>query len=181
LSKLKIFAPFAILNDNITMDKMSSRIVYLALGTNLGDRLGNLQAAVLALPPALIVLKRSSIYETPPWGLTDQPVFLNMVLSGKTQLTPLALLAYLKHLETQLGRLPSTRYGPRKIDIDILFYDDIILNTPELTIPHPNLHERAFVLVPMMDLAPEFVHPVLGKSIRTLLAVVDTTGVKRHE
>jgi 7,8-dihydro-6-hydroxymethylpterin-pyrophosphokinase len=83
-------------------------------------------------------------------------------------------------METRLGRLPSVRYGPRKIDIDILFYADLILDTPELTIPHPNLHKRAFVLIPLADLSPGLVHPVLGKTIRQLLAGVDGTGVKRY-
>jgi len=126
------------------------------------------------------VLERSPVYETPPLGVTDQPPFLNMVLSGKTRLTPSALLAHLKGLEIQLGRLPSVRDGPRKIDIDLLFYDDILLNTPELTIPHPRLHERAFVLIPLADLAPELVHPAFGKTVRQLLADVDTTGVKPY-
>jgi 2-amino-4-hydroxy-6-hydroxymethyldihydropteridine diphosphokinase len=159
---------------------MSIHIVYLALGTNLGDRPANLQTAIAALPPAVTVLERSPVYETQPWGLTDQPAFLNMVLSGKTRLEPLALLAYLKLLETRLGRRSSVRYGPRKIDIDLLFYDDILLNTPELTIPHPGLHERAFVLVPLADLAAELIHPVFGKTIRQLLGELDTTGVQRY-
>ena len=155
-------------------------IVYLALGTNLGDRLANLHAAIAALPPGVTRLAESPVYETPPWGFTDQPAFLNMALKGETRLAPLALLAFLKKLETRLGRTPSLRYGPRKIDIDILFYDDLVLDAPELTIPHPNLHERSFVLIPLADLAPKLVHPVLGKSVRELLAAVDTTGVKRY-
>jgi len=155
--------------------------LYLALGTNLGDRFANLQAAIAALPPAVRVLDQSPVYETPPWGLTDQPAFLNMVLKGETYLDPLPLLAYLKHLETQLGRLPSVRWGPRLIDIDILLYDVLVLDTPELIIPHPHLHERAFVLVPLADLEPGLVHPVLGKSVRQLLAAVDSIGVKRYE
>jgi 2-amino-4-hydroxy-6-hydroxymethyldihydropteridine diphosphokinase len=159
---------------------MSTNIVYLALGTNLGDRPGNLQATITAFPPAVKVLEMSPIYETLPWGVTDQPAFLNMVLKGKTRLAPLALLTHLKDLEIQMGRRPSVRYGPRKIDIDLLFYDDIILNTTRLTIPHPNLHERAFVLVPLADLAPELVHPVFGKTVRRLLAQVGTAGVKRY-
>lgn len=159
---------------------MTTSKVTLALGTNLGDRLDNLQAAIVALPPAVIVLKRSPVYETPPWGVTDQPAFLNMVLSGRTHLAPLALLPFLKDLETRMGRRPSIRYGPRKIDIDILFYDDIVLDTPGLTIPHPRLQERAFVLVPLADLAAGLVHPVLGKTVRQLLAEVDATGVKRY-
>jgi 2-amino-4-hydroxy-6-hydroxymethyldihydropteridine diphosphokinase len=159
---------------------ISNHIVYLALGTNLGDRPANLQAAIAALPPAVTVMKRSPVYETQPWGVTDQPAFLNMVLSGKTCLDPLVLLARLKILETRLGRQPSVRYGPRKIDIDLLFYDDMLLNSPELTIPHPGLHERAFVLVPLADLAAELIHPVFRKTIRQLLGELDTTGVQRY-
>jgi 2-amino-4-hydroxy-6-hydroxymethyldihydropteridine diphosphokinase len=158
-----------------------AEIVYLALGTNLGDRLHNLEAAVAALPPAVTVLSRSPVYQTPPWGVTNQPEFLNMVLKGETRLGPQALLEHLKHLETELGRRPSIRYGPRLIDIDILFYGRLVLNTPTLTIPHPHLQERAFVLVPLADLAADFIHPSLEKSVLQLLAAVDTTGVKRHE
>ena len=159
---------------------MSTSIIYLALGTNLGDRAGNLSSAIGALPPAVEVLEESPVYETLPWGVTDQPAFLNMVLCGRTFLTPQALLAYLKELEIRLGRLPSKRYGPRKIDIDILFHGDLILETPALTIPHPHLQERAFVLVPLADLAPELIHPVLGKSVRLMLEAVDRSGVKRY-
>jgi 2-amino-4-hydroxy-6-hydroxymethyldihydropteridine diphosphokinase len=159
---------------------MTTSKVYLALGTNLGDRAGNLRAAMAALPPHVTVTKKSPVYETQPWGMADQPAFLNMVLRGKTQLAPMELLKYLKDLETRLGRRPSIRYGPRIIDIDMLFYDDVILKTPKLTIPHPDLHERAFVLVPLADLAPGLVHPVIGKTIRQLLAEVDTTGVEKY-
>ena len=159
---------------------MSKSTVYLAMGTNLGDRPGNLQNAIAGLPPVVTVLESSPVYETLPWGVTDQPAFLNMVIKAETHSEPLELLKQLKLLETRLGRLPSIRYGPRLIDIDLLFYDDLILNTAELTIPHPNLHERAFVLVPLLDLAPEFIHPVTGKTVRQLLAEVSATGVKRY-
>ncbi len=164
----------------MSFNRMSTSTVTLALGTNLDDRPANLRAAVAALSPAVTVLEQSPVYETPPWGVTDQPAFLNMVIKGETNQSPLGLLKHLKLLETRLGRLPSIRYGPRKIDIDMLFYDNLILDTPELTLPHPRLHERAFVLVPLADLAPEQVHPVLGRTIRQLLADVDTAGVKRY-
>lgn len=156
-------------------------IIYLALGTNLGDRFANLQAAIAALPPAVRVRSQSPVYETPPWGLTDQPAFLNMVIQGETALAPIDLLKHLKHLEIELGRLPGVRWGPRLIDMDILFYDDLVLAAPGLILPHPRLHERAFVLVPLNDLTPDLIHPVLGKSVRQLLAGVDGTGVKRCE
>jgi 2-amino-4-hydroxy-6-hydroxymethyldihydropteridine diphosphokinase len=155
-------------------------ILYLALGSNLGDRFANLQAAMAALPPAVRVLARSPVYETPPWGLADQPAFLNMALKGRTALAPLDLLKHLKRLEIELGRLPAVRWGPRRIDMDILFYDRLILETPELTLPHPRLHERAFVLVSLADLAPSLVHPLLGVTISQLRSAVDATGVKRY-
>lgn len=154
------------------------RTLYLALGTNLGDRPANLRAAVAALPPAVRVTAVSPIYETPPWGFTDQPAFLNMAVRGKTNLPPLALLDFLKTLETDLGRRQSFRWGPRLIDLDILFYADLTLDTPPLTLPHPRLHERAFVLIPLADIAPALVHPVLQKTIAELLPGCDTTGIR---
>ena len=155
--------------------------IYLALGTNLGDRFANLQGAIAALPPAVRVEAQSPVYETPPWGLTDQPAFLNMAIKGGTELAPLALLAHLKDLEIHLGRTVSIRWGPRLIDMDILFYDDLVLDTPGLTLPHPRMQERAFVVVPLADLAPDFVHPVLRRPVRELLRALDATGVKPYE
>ncbi len=155
--------------------------IHLALGSNIGDRAANFQAAIAALPRSVTVLAQSPVYETPPWGFTDQPPFLNMALKGETTLGPLELLKQLKILETRLGRLPAVRWGPRLIDIDILFYADLVLDIQGLVIPHPRLQERAFVLVPLADLDPDFVHPVLCKSIRELLGLVDATGVKRYE
>ena len=159
---------------------MSGTTVYLALGTNLGDRLANLKAASSALPPAVAVEAQSPVYETPPWGYLDQPAFLNMVIRGVTGLKPLPLLAYLKQLELTLGREATFHWGPRLIDIDILFYGDLVVETPMLSLPHPSLAERAFVLVPLADLAAELRHPVLGKSVRELLAGVDTRGIKPY-
>mgnify|MGYP000050047362 CR=1 FL=1 len=147
--------------------------VFIALGTNLGDRLANLHDAINALAPDVHILRESTIYETPPWGYTDQPAFLNMVVEAETSLDPRALLDYLKKREDELGRVKNFRYGPRHIDLDILFYDDLVFEDERLQIPHPRLHERAFVLVPLADLAPEFVHPVFGKDVKSLLSILD--------
>jgi len=152
--------------------------VYLALGTNLGDRIANLRAVISALPPFVQLLACSPVYETEPWGFADQPAFLNQAIAGETSLPPEDLLLQLKILETLLGRRSTFRYGPRQIDIDILFYDDLILETPALILPHPRLHERAFVLAPLADIAPDLLHPRLGKSVRELLAEADRTGVE---
>lgn len=153
-------------------------LVYLGLGTNLGDRLENLRSAVQALAPKLTNLQTSSIYETEPWGFTDQPSFYNMVVSGETKFSPDDLLTFLKNLEEELGRLPSFRYGPRLIDVDILFYNDLIMKSEKLEIPHPRLVERAFVLVPLVELKPDLIHPVEIQTCQELLARLDTKSVK---
>ena len=153
--------------------------VYLALGTNLGNRLANLKAARAALTPQMDLKALSHIYETPPWGYTEQDKFLNQVLKVETYLEPLPLLKHLKRLEVALGRVPSFENGPRLIDLDILFYDDLVMNTPELVIPHPRLHERAFVLVPLNDIAPDLVHPEFRKTVSKLLKEVDRGGITK--
>jgi 2-amino-4-hydroxy-6-hydroxymethyldihydropteridine diphosphokinase len=156
---------------------METYTVYLALGSNLGDRRENLRQAVAALTPQVDVRTKSHIYETDPWGFEDQPKFLNMAVKGLTYLEPEPLLRHLKRLEVALGRQATFPNGPRTIDIDILFFGDRILNTPELTLPHPRLHERGFVLLPLMDLAPDLVHPLFNKSIRDLAASCNLDGV----
>jgi 2-amino-4-hydroxy-6-hydroxymethyldihydropteridine diphosphokinase len=156
---------------------MNGHIVYLALGTNLGNRLANLRTALSALPPQMTVVAKSRIYETPPWGYTEQDAFLNQVVKAETYLEPQPLLKHIKRLETALGRAPTFPNGPRLIDIDILFYDDLVLDTPSLVIPHPRLHERAFVLVPLNDIAPELTHPALKKTVRELLAGANRNGI----
>ena len=154
--------------------------VYIALGSNLGDREANLRQALEALPPEVEVLERSPIYETEPWGYEDQPAFLNQVVEGETELDPKATLDHLKRIEQQIGRQARFRYGPREIDLDLLFYDERVIDTPDLELPHPRLHQRAFVLVPLVDLAPDLQHPVLGRSAQDLLEEIDTDGVEHH-
>jgi 2-amino-4-hydroxy-6-hydroxymethyldihydropteridine diphosphokinase len=153
-------------------------IVYLALGSNMGNRLSNLKTALINLTPQMGVKFKSSVYQTPPWGFTEQAEFLNQVVMAETYLQPQALLGHLKRLEKALGRVPNFQNGPRLIDIDILFFDDLVLNTPPLIIPHPRLHERAFVLVPLAEIAPDLIHPVLGKPIHKLLGDVDRSDIK---
>lgn len=155
--------------------------VFISLGSNLGDRRENLRAAVAALPPAVRVTAQSPVYQTAPWGYADQPDFLNQVVEGETELSPRELLVHLKSLESRLGREKTFRYGPRQIDLDILFYADFIVEESDLQIPHPRLHERAFVLVPLADLAPDWVHPRLGLEVQALLAGVDVRGVERFD
>ena len=156
-------------------------IAYLALGSNLGNRLASLKNAISNLTPQMDVKKKSPVYETPPWGHTDQPQFLNQCVQVETYLEPENLLAHLKRLETVLGREPTFENGPRVIDIDILFYDDLILNTPPLVVPHPRMHTRGFVLVPLNDIAPDVVHPVLGKPISELLLDVERVNIHEYK
>jgi 2-amino-4-hydroxy-6-hydroxymethyldihydropteridine diphosphokinase len=155
--------------------------IYIALGTNLGERTANLGNAIRFLAPQVDVIAESPIYQTSPWGYEDQPDFLNQVLSVQTHLAPVDLLEYLQEIEVRIGRQPTFRYGPRIIDLDILFFADIIFNVPGLQIPHPRLHERAFVLVPLFDLDPEFRHPVMKSTIRELLLNLDVSNITRFE
>jgi dihydropteroate synthase/2-amino-4-hydroxy-6-hydroxymethyldihydropteridine diphosphokinase len=153
--------------------------VFIALGTNVGRRAANLRAARAAFSPQVRVVKAAPVYETPPWGFADQSAFYNTVIQGETALTPPDLLEFLKHLERKLGRQPTFRNGPRLIDLDILFYGDQVVQDGRLTIPHPGISERAFVLIPLADLAPDLVHPILHETVTQLLSRLDTSGVQR--
>jgi 2-amino-4-hydroxy-6-hydroxymethyldihydropteridine diphosphokinase len=155
--------------------------IVLGLGTNLGDRLQNLHAAVVLLAPEVKVTKLSDIYETDPWGFIEQPQFLNQVLLAQTSLEPLALLRFLKGIEGSLKREATFRYGPRIIDLDILLYDDLVMHTETLTIPHPHMTERAFVMVPLVAIAPGLIHPEKKLSMQEIAQQIDLAGVKLYQ
>ncbi len=156
------------------------KTVYLGLGSNLGDREANLREALRRLEVAGIsVVRRSSLYETEPRDILDQPRFLNAVVEASTALFPLQLLAYIRNIEREMGRRRVTPKGPRNIDIDILFYGRSVIRTPELETPHPRMTERAFVLAPLAEIAPDFRHPLSGKTAGEMLATLEPQGVRR--
>ena len=156
-------------------------MVHLGLGSNMGDRQENLDKALEFLSQRLRMRKVSSIYDTEPVGDTDQPRFLNLVCQSYTRLEPMGLLALAKGIESKLGRAGKSG-APRTIDIDILLYEEQVIETPELVIPHPKMTERAFVLVPLDEIAPDLVHPVSGKTIRELLQeITEKQGVFKLE
>ena len=149
--------------------------VFVGIGSNLGDREFLVRKAVEALRdlPHTSVIRVSSLYDTEPVGEVDQPPFLNAVVWLETELDPRSLLWHLLLIEKRMGRVRGKRWGPRSIDLDLLFYGDRVLDEPDLTVPHPEAHRRAFVLYPLQELEPDFVHPVTGESIRKLIRKLD--------
>jgi 2-amino-4-hydroxy-6-hydroxymethyldihydropteridine diphosphokinase len=158
------------------------KTVFLALGSNVGDREANLRTAVKHLESeAIRILRRSSLYETAPQELLDQPWFLNAVVEAETGLFPLQLLARVREIEREMGRRRVTPKGPRNIDIDILFYGRSTIATPELEVPHPRIAQRRFVLEPLAEIAPDFRHPLTGKTASEMLGTLEPQGVRHLE
>jgi 2-amino-4-hydroxy-6-hydroxymethyldihydropteridine diphosphokinase len=152
--------------------------VFLLLGANLGEREATLLKAKMLISEQIApILLQSHLYETAPWGVTDQPSFLNQVVQIETDLLPLDILKKTLAIEKQLGRERRLRWGARMIDIDMLYYGDFILETTDLQLPHPRLHERRFTLVPLAEIAPDFVHPLLKKTNQELLEKCTDTGI----
>ncbi len=162
------------------MDEMPHHC-YLSLGSNLGDRLAYFVQAKKHLEPAVHIAVESSIYETDPWGYLEQPKFLNQVIRVTTRLNPHELLMVNKEIERMMGRQKIILYGPRIIDLDILFYDDEVICLPDLTIPHPAMADRAFILVPLAEIAPDFCHPILKKTVSEMLSMLDQGSVKKYQ
>jgi 2-amino-4-hydroxy-6-hydroxymethyldihydropteridine diphosphokinase len=151
--------------------------VYLGLGSNVGDRLLNLNKAIELLSEKIQILKKSKIYISKAVGYTDQPDFYNMVLYGKTDLSPEELFNFIKDVEKNAGRVYRFHWGPREIDIDILFYNDLVYKSDKLNIPHPRLHERDFVLLPLIELNPKLFHPVLNKRVSDLKEFMENSVI----
>jgi 2-amino-4-hydroxy-6-hydroxymethyldihydropteridine diphosphokinase len=151
--------------------------VYVAMGSNIGNRLESLKTAICELRPHTLVTRTSNVYETPPWGYLEQPAFLNMVVEVQTLLTPAELLRQLQSIEQKIGRVKTILNGPRVIDLDIILFEDHVYEDEQLSIPHPRLRERAFVLLPLADVASELTHPIFKISISELLQECNLDGI----
>jgi 2-amino-4-hydroxy-6-hydroxymethyldihydropteridine diphosphokinase len=158
---------------------VAEHTTWIGLGTNLGDRSANLAAAAAGLCDLMSVDAVASVYESAPFGYVDQPDFLNTVVRGRTDLAPRPLLDALKQLERALGRVATFRMGPRHIDLDLLLYDDVILDQAGLTIPHPGIGERPFVWVPLLELDPELRDPRSGVALAATLSRTTPAGLRR--
>ena len=152
-------------------------MAYISIGSNLGDREGNCRRSLSMIGAMGIKVRAvSRAYETRPWGMTDQPDFINMAAELETDMPPEVLHAKLHEIEDMMGRVRKEKWGPRNIDLDLLLYDDVVINTPGFTIPHPSILEREFVLAPLAEIAPDVLHPVLKKTARELLENLKRAG-----
>ncbi|HHD11421.1 MAG TPA: 2-amino-4-hydroxy-6-hydroxymethyldihydropteridine diphosphokinase [Deltaproteobacteria bacterium] len=151
--------------------------VLISIGSNLTRRIRRCKDAIekLGEEEGIEVVRCSSFYETSPWGRKGQPDFINAAAQLETELAPFELLGVLKNIEVELGREEGERWGPRVIDLDIILWEDKIIDNRELKIPHPQMHRRKFVLIPLCEIAPEWVHPVMGKTVKELLKECDDT------
>ena len=158
---------------------MRDKIVYLGFGSNLGDKEANCRCALeeIAAAPSNTIQTISSLYKTEPVGYREQDWFVNCVAAVKTTLAPYRLVHFLQTIEKQMGRTKTFNMGPRLIDLDILFYGSLAMAETDLTIPHPRLHERGFVLAPLTEIAPDVVHPILHKTVKELFEAIGSDGV----
>ncbi|BCJ87379.1 2-amino-4-hydroxy-6-hydroxymethyldihydropteridine diphosphokinase [Effusibacillus dendaii] len=165
------------------LDDAATSPIFVSMGSNLGEREAYLASALHSLSlRGISVLEQSPVYETKAVGIEDQPDFLNMVIRVQTDLAPHNLLKNLLQIEAEHGRVRDLKWGPRTLDLDLLFYGKLVEQSDDLILPHPHMHDRAFVLLPLQDLAPDWVHPLLGKTVREMVADVSGKGgVRRWE
>ncbi len=153
--------------------------VFISAGSNVGDRKNNINRSLEKISGRCVIYSVSSIYETEPVGNPDQPYFLNTIFEIGTTMLPHCLLRFLKRIEIDMGREKKKRWGPRIIDLDIIFYGNSVIETSGLTIPHPDTHKRKFVLEPLCELYPELIHPLLNKPVKTIFKELDSNKKTR--